>query len=187
MRMFVAVTPPDEAALDLADYLEPRQEAGSELRWTDPPQWHLTLAFMPSVPERVLEDLGERVARAAQRRPVLGLRLAGAGAFPNAYAARVLWAGVEHEGDGLAHLAHGIRAVCAKAGAAPQGGPFHPHITLARFKRPAEATRWIRALEPYAGPAWIAREVTLVSSHLGEGRGRRPRYEEVARFPLRSG
>ena len=39
-------------------------------------------------------------------------------------------------------------------------------------------------LEGYAGPSWTAGDVTLIASHLGEGRGNRPRYEEVATFPL---
>ncbi|HEY7720905.1 MAG TPA: RNA 2',3'-cyclic phosphodiesterase [Pedococcus sp.] len=187
MRMFVAVVPPDEVVESLAEFLEPRREAGRDLRWTDPEQWHLTLAFMPDVPDRVLDDLVERLARVSRRHEPVPLRLAGAGAFPNPYASRVLWAGLEHEGDGLRHLARGIRGVCAKAGAAPQGGPFHPHITLARTRRPVEASRWLRVLELYAGPAWVAREVTLIASHLGEGRGNRPRYEAVATLPLGRG
>ncbi len=184
MRMFVAVVPPDDVLDDLAGYLEPRQEAGSELRWTDPEQRHVTLAFMADVRARDLDDLLERLGRAAHRREPLRLGLRGAGTFPSPYAARVLWTGVAGEAEGLAQLAHGIRAVCAKAGAAPEGGRFHPHVTLARFRRPMEATRWLRVLEPYAGPSWTAREVTLVESHLGEGRGRRPRYEVVDVFPL---
>jgi RNA 2',3'-cyclic 3'-phosphodiesterase len=187
MRLFAAIVPPVEVLDDLAEFLQPRQEASHDLRWTDPHQWHLTLAFMPEVPERNLEDLIERLGRAAARRHTLEVAIAGAGAFPNPYAARVLWAGVNHEGDGLRQLARGIRAVCAKAGAAPQGTRFHPHLTLARLRRPAEATRWLRVLDSYAGPAWSAREVTLIESHLGEGRGHRPRYEVMGTFPLGSG
>ena len=43
---------------------------------------------------------------------------------------------------------------------------------------------WLRVLEGYAGPQWTAREVTLFVSHLGEGRGGRPRHEPVAVLPL---
>jgi len=77
-----------------------------------------------------------------------------------------------------------VRRAAGHAGAAPQGGPFHPHVTLARSRRPIEATRWLRVIDGYAGPAWTADEVTLFVSHLGEGRGRRPRYEPVAALPL---
>lgn len=186
--MFAAVIPPDRAIEDLAEYLAPRQEAGRELRWTDSNQWHVTLAFMPAVPDRALEGLLERLGDAASRHAAEEVRITGAGAFPNPYAARVLWAGVSEQTEGgLNRLAHGIRKACNHSGAAPEGGRFHPHITLARLRRPAEATRWLRVLDPYAGPAWTADMVTLVASHLGEGRGNRPRYEEIAAFPLWGG
>jgi 2'-5' RNA ligase len=185
MRLFVAVIPPEHVLEDLGDFLEPRREAGTELRWTDPNQWHLTLSFMGEVPERTLEPLVERLAARATRFAAETVRIAGAGAFPNPYRARVLWAGVEEQVDGgLRSLATGIRHACSAAGAAPEGGRFHPHITLARLRRPVEATRWLRVLEGYAGPSWTAGDVTLIASHLGEGRGNRPRYEEIATFPL---
>jgi 2'-5' RNA ligase len=185
MRLFVAVVPPEPALEDLADFLEPRQDAGAELRWTDPSQWHLTLSFMGDVPERTVEPLVERLTARASRFTEETVAIAGAGAFPNPYRARVLWAGVREQLDGgLRSLATGMRHACSAAGAAPEGGRFHPHITLARLRRPTEATRWIRVLEGYAGPSWTASEVTLVASHLGEGRGNRPRYEEVASFAL---
>lgn len=185
MRLFVSVIPPDHVLDDLGEYLAPRQEAGAQLRWTDSHQWHVTLAFMPAVTDRALDRLPERLADVASRHDSLPLTLGGAGAFPKPYAARVLWTGVRFEGEALADLARGIRGACTAAGAAPEGGPFHPHVTVARFGRPTEATRWLRALDPYAGPSWTARAVSLVESHLGEGRGRRPRYDIVAELPLR--
>ena len=181
----MAVVPPESALEDLADFLEPRQEAGSELRWTDPNQWHLTLSFMGEVPDRTVEPLVERLATRAGRFTAESVSISGAGAFPSPYRARVLWAGVQEQVEGgLRALATGIRHACSAAGAAPEGGRFHPHITVARLRRPMEATRWIRVLEGYAGPSWTAAEVTLIASHLGEGRGNRPRYEEIATFPL---
>lgn len=95
MRLFVAVVPPDDVLDDLEEHVEPRRDAGPEIRWTDRHQWHVTLAFLGAVPEARLDDLTDALARSAARRDPLVLRLAGAGAFPNPYAARVLWAGVD--------------------------------------------------------------------------------------------
>lgn len=184
MRLFAAVTPPPEVLEDLAQHLEPRREAGGDVRWTDPDQWHVTLSFMAEAPERVLDDLVERLTRTAARHQPFELALLGAGAFPNPYAARVLWAGVADPDGGLGPLAHGIRNACNKAGATPEGAKFHPHLTLGRFRRPTEATKWIRALDAYESPVWRARSVSLIESHLGEGRRNRPRYEVLAELPL---
>lgn len=187
MRVFVAVVPDPDVVLHLAEFLEPRQEAGADLRWTDTHQWHLTLAFMPVVADHVVDDLTDALAAGLVDRSPLRLRLVGGGAFPSPDAARVLWTGVEGEVDDLRALARSVRALSNQVGAAPEGGPFSPHLTLARMRRPVEATRWLRILQAYAGPSWTAAEVTLVASHLGQGRGHRPRYEVLATVPLGSG
>lgn len=186
MRLFAALVPPDEVVEHLAEFLGPRQEAEPGFRWTAPDQWHVTLAFMADVADRHLDDLVERLGRSAARRTAMELRVSGAGAFPNPARAKVLYAGIdagERDAD-LRHLAVGVRAAATKAGAAAEGGRFHPHLTIARLGRPAEATRWIRVLESYRSHTWAATEVTLVASHLGEGPRRRPRYEVLGAFPL---
>src|SRR5680860_999910 len=187
VRMFVAIVPPPSVIEDLAEFLAPRQEVEPGFRWTAPEQWHVTLAFMPSVADRHLDDLVARLTRAAHRRTRFSLAVAGAGAFPNQGRAKVLYAGLDmgDEREELSRLATGARAAANKAGADADGGRFHPHVTLARIGRPAEATRWIRVFDAYRGPEWTASEITLIESHLGEGPHRRPRYEVVDTFPLR--
>ena len=93
MRLFAALVPPDDAVEDLEAFLAPRRRAAA-FRWTAPEQWHLTLAFAGDVAERHLDDLGERLARAAAKRHPLPLRIAGGGAFPGTARAKVLWAGL---------------------------------------------------------------------------------------------
>ncbi len=181
MRLFVAVVPPESALADLDDYLEPRRVPDGP-RWSPPAQWHLTLAFAPRAPERALDQLVERLAAAVATWAPAPLALAGGGCFPDVTRVRVLWCGVRG-GDTLAPLARSARAAAAVSGAAPEGGPFHPHLTLARFGRPADGTRWVRLLGGYRGPAWTPDEVVLVESHLPRDRGHRPRHEVLERFP----
>jgi 2'-5' RNA ligase len=176
MRMFVALPLPEAVKDHLAAFLEPRQEAGRDLRWSVPDQWHVTLAFLAEVADRHTDELLERLERATTRRKPLVLRVAGAGAFPHAGDAKVIWAGVEHEGEELTRLAGGVRAAAAKSGVRMEGARFHPHLTLARVSvpnQPMDVTRWLRVLEQYSGPPWQATEVTLVESHLGQGPGGR--------------
>jgi len=185
MRMFVAVVPPESAVEDLEEFLGPRREAGVGLRWTVQEQWHLTLAFMPEVAPRHLEDLVERLGRAASRRTPFSVCVAGGGAFPNPARAKVLYAGVEAEdAEELRRLAVGARAAANKAGAEASGGRFRAHLTLARSGRTFEATRWLRVFDAYRGPEWLADRIVLIESHLGEGPRGRPRYEVVEEFAL---
>ena len=195
MRMFVALPLPQTAKDDLARFLEPRQEADdSGMRWAGPEQWHVTLAFMREVADRHTDELVERLQRVASRRDPLVLRVAGAGAFPHAGSAKVLWVGVKREGaaqgertgeyEELARLAGGARAAASKSGIEVAGGRFRPHLTLARLRRPEDVTRWLSVLDPYAGPSWQARDVALIASHLGQGPNGRPRHEVMETFEL---
>lgn len=185
-RMFVALVPPDEALDHLEAFLEPRRSA-APFRWAGIEQFHVTLAFLAEVEERRVDDLCERLARAAAKRTAFETALVGGGAFPNARRARVLWAGLdldEHGGTELDRLATGSRAAANRAGINVDGQRFRPHVTLARIGHPMEVSNWVRLLDGYAGPVWVADRITLVASYLGEGPRGRPRYEVVEEFAL---
>jgi 2'-5' RNA ligase len=184
MRMFLAVVPPAAIRDHLDTFLESRREAGVDIRWTDPEQFHITLAFLPDVPDRVLEPLADALADAVRERAAFALHLAGGGAFPSPYAARILTARVADDGGHLPRLARVTRATANRSGAAPDGGRFDAHVTVARVRHPIEATRWLRILDTYESPGWVVDDLALVASHLGQGRERRPRYETLATLPL---
>lgn len=182
VRLFVAVQPPPEVIEHLEEFLEPRRDVEGP-RWSAPGGWHVTLAFAGAVPERVLEPVLDGVAAVARTRAPMRLSLAGGGCFPDVARAKVLWAGVD-DGGALEPLAAAARSACAVVGAAPDGGSFVPHVTLGRFGRAVDATRWVRVLDTYRGPSWVAEEVVVVESHLPRERGHRPRHEVLASCAL---
>lgn len=190
MRCFVAVLPPESVVEELDAFLAPRRDALPEWRWADPFQWHITCAFMPEVADADLDDLETRLTEAASRRRPMTLRLTGGGAFPNAAAAKVVWIaphGSEADLTELGRLATGCRHAAAAAGTEVEGGRFTPHVTLARLGRATDVTAMLTVLDSYAGSTWRADTVHLIASHLGEGRGQRPRYETLGRYPLATG
>ena len=189
MRLFVALVPPAEAVEHLDDFLEVRRSS-APFRWAGSDQFHVTLAFLADVEERRLDDLTERLGRAAAKRTAFETAIAGGGAFPNAARARVLWAGLDLDEPGqteIDRLATGCRAAANRAGVPVDGQRFRPHVTLARLGYPADASSWVRLLDGYAGPRWVADRITLVQSHLGEGPRGRPRYVNVEEFTLARG
>jgi 2'-5' RNA ligase len=184
--MFVALEPPEEAVEHLDAFLEVRR-AAAPFRWAATEQLHVTLAFLAEVEERRVDELTERLTRAAARRTPFETALAGGGAFPNPARARVLWAGLDLDDAGhteLDRLAAGCRAAANRAGIAVDGQRFRPHVTLARIAQPTEASSWVRLLDGYAGPRWTADRITLVASYLGEGPHGRPRHVNLDHFTL---
>ena len=185
-RMFVAVQPPEVAVEHLDEFFAVRREA-ADFRWSLPTQFHLTLAFLDTVADRQLDELVERLERAAGRRTSFTMSITGGGAFPNPARGRVLYAGLElapEAKEELDRLATGARAAAARTGVEVDGQRFRPHITVARLRGPTEVTSWVRLLDTYSGPAWPVDRIALVASYLGEGPRGRPRYETVAELPL---
>lgn len=193
MRAFIAVLPPPETVEEVQAFLEPRRDAlevrgDRSWRWTRAEHQHLTLAFLPELEEWREEALVEAGQEWAARHTPVQLTLAGAGAFPNPGAARVLWAGVEGEHEALADWAKGLRALASRAGARVDGTRFHPHLTLARSTgRPRPAGHLLQALDTLRASPFTAGEVALVASHLGEGPRGTPRYVVRHRWALGAG
>lgn len=184
MRAFVAVVPPAEVVEHLDTFLSARREAAA-FRWSAAEQWHVTLAFAADLPARGLDAADELLREAAGRRPAVGARVGGGGAFPHPDAARVLFARLEvDDEDALDRLSAACRSALSRAGARVDGQRFRPHLTLGRLGRADNVTSWVRLLDGYTGPRWHVEDVALVASHLGEGPRGRPRHEVLATYPL---
>ena len=184
--MFVAVVPPDDVIAHLDEFLDVRRDA-APFRWAATDQLHLTLAFLADVPDRMLDDLVERLGRAASRRTAFEAAVAGGGAFPNVARARVLWVGLDTDEAGrteLARMATGARAAANRSGIPVDGQRFRAHVTLARLGHPEDVTSWVRLLDSYRGPTWTVDRLTLVASYLGQGPRGRPRYQVVDELGL---
>jgi 2'-5' RNA ligase len=181
VRLFVALELSTACVDEVAAAVDDVRDVARELRWAPPEQWHLTLAFLGEVDERVLPDLEARLARSAARQAPLNLTLAGAGRFGN----RVLWLGVRGDTAGLRQLAVSVRAAARRARLPVEDRPYRPHLTLARARDPAADLRpVVQRMAGFAGPPWTADAVHLVRSHLRAGAGGTARHETVTSWPL---
>lgn len=184
MRLFVAIVPPEPVLAELAVTMAPFQARSPELRWTRPDAWHLTLAFLGEVSERLLPDLQARLGRAAKRHPSQRLAVAGAGAFPAVKRATVLWAGLHADRLALRRLAESVAAGARRAGAPPpdEGRSYRAHLTLARARQPTDLSALVGAMAELSGTPWTAADISLVRSEPVAGQAHR--YEAVASWPL---
>lgn len=183
MRLFVALTPPAGVLDNLDAACAPFRTARADLRWTSRDAWHVTLAFLAEVSDQQLTRLIPRLERAARRHAAFSLSFAGAGAFPSAGRANVLWGGLAGDRRALAELAASVAAAARRAGAPPPdaGRKYRPHLTLARCRAPADVNPVVTALSGYQGEPWTAEEILLIRSRPQE----RPRYETLGCWKLR--
>jgi len=171
VRLFVALAPPPRAVADLDQACAPFRRLRADLRWTSTDAWHVTLAFLGEVTESSLERLIPRLERGALRHESFRMSFGGAGAFPSASRANVLWSGVPGDRRALAELAQTVAAAARRAGAAPPdaGRRFRPHLTLARCRAPVNVEEVVAGLDDYTGPTWRVDELYLIRSNLPAG------------------
>lgn len=181
MRLFAALLPSRESLDEIARALEPYRELCPDLRWVPQENWHVTLAFFGEVPETILPDLSARLERAAGRYAPMTVSFTGVGAFPSARRGRVLWTGMDGPLPVLSKLAASLAAGGRRAGVPYRDEKkFRAHLSLARARGETDVRPIVEAMASFAGTPWVASEVHLMRSHLGQ----RVRYESLASWPL---
>lgn len=134
LRLFWAVNLPDSIKADLGKLAEKLRASNADAKWVEEHNLHLTLQFLGEVERHRISDINTAVKAAVSHLEPFFLNLGGLGAFPNFNRPRVLWAGVGGELDKITDLHNKISQALTTVGFVPEGRPFRPHLTLARFR-----------------------------------------------------
>jgi RNA 2',3'-cyclic 3'-phosphodiesterase len=127
-RLFVAIDLP-ESTRQLLAKLDPHIRG---VRWTDPAQMHLTLAFFGDVAEDIELNLGEKL-NAIQFVPFF-LPVNGVGSFSAKGAPRIVWIAVGKAHPHLFQIRKRVQDAALAVGIEPELRPWHPHVTIARCR-----------------------------------------------------
>jgi 2'-5' RNA ligase len=109
--------------------------------------------------------------------------LQGLGVFPPRGAPRILWIGVEEGAKQIGEVQREVANRLTRLGVALERRPFHPHLTLARWRTslPTDRARALSA-EPHAAVARLGVDhVTLYNSRLSPAG---PTYTALTRVNL---
>jgi RNA 2',3'-cyclic 3'-phosphodiesterase len=178
VRLFVGIELPGEAKDELAGLIERLHGAAPDAKWVPRDNLHCTLSFLGEVAEERIAPIEDALGAAvADVGGPIGTSLAGIGAFPSARRARVLWAGLEDGDSALARTAERVASALEPHGFARDRRAWTPHLTLARFRVPVDATALLEA-EVHA-LAFAISEVTLFQSRLARPS---PAYTPLRRF-----
>ncbi|WP_422074581.1 RNA 2',3'-cyclic phosphodiesterase [Tranquillimonas rosea] len=150
-------------------------------RRVPPENYHVTLAFLGDVTDMQLDDLHD--ALLPIRSAPFGLTLTPPALF-GGEKPRVIHAGVD-PAPPLVDLHDKVQGAMRKAGLAPEGRRFVPHVTLSRESpRGPDLMRLETALADLsdfsAGPETV-RDFRVMESHLGSAG---PDYEPLELYPL---
>jgi 2'-5' RNA ligase len=177
IRLFVAIELPEALRGRLATLSGGIPQA----RWIPPQNMHLTLRFIGEVSGTTASDVDE--ALEGVRAPAFDLTLDGIGTFGKKARSRVIWAGVTPSPP-LLHLHAKIESAVVRAGLAPEGRKFAPHVALARLKNGGSGRigDYLAAHNPFRSEPFRVGHFTLFSSFLSQSGAI---YTAEASYPLK--
>jgi 2'-5' RNA ligase len=133
------------------------RDAGVDLRWVAPTNYHVTLAFLGWTGVESIGAVCDALEMATVGESRAAFRTSRLGAFPSLDKANVLWAGINersesrgrgpagsaggegarpleiNDGAPLTRLAQSIGEAMAGLGFRRDTRPYHPHVTIARL------------------------------------------------------
>jgi 2'-5' RNA ligase len=185
IRSFLAFELPPEIREEIGKISRELRKSRLPARWVREENIHLTIVFLGSIDENVVEDLEERVGSVVKGFTGFTAGLKGVGVFPNQWKPRVLWIGLDGDIGGLSKLRDELQDALRVFGLREEKRPFRAHLTLGRFKdrlKGDEELKWI--LDRYhdiASQPYCLDELVLFKSDLRPGG---PVYTKMASWPL---
>jgi len=184
-RLFVGVRISVAAANTLAGCAETlarrARDAGVELRWIAPANYHVTLVFLGWTGVDAISPVCDALAAVTATEGRFTFRTSRLGAFPSLDKASVLWAGIE-DGAPLGRLAQSIGEALAALGFERDVRPYHPHVTIARLP----ATRAIRdVVLPMAEQMFGDTKIDAVTLFESETKSSGSVYHEVEKLTFK--
>ena len=184
-RLFCAVELSAEARERAAGHIDRLKAGMPDVRagWERPEKLHITLKFLGETERTRAEALGEAAARAARRVEPFEMTLEGTGTCPPRGLPKVLWLGLTDASGSLRALQRGLEDACAALGFKREERSFHPHLTLARLRRPQGAVELARLHRstPFAAVSFPVPDLLVIRSELGPGGSR---YTVLSRHAL---
>ncbi len=147
MRLFVAVDLSDEVRDRMENVLKTFKDFKG-VKAVEKENLHITLMFLGEVPDRRVEIVKEKL-KEIKAEP-FKIKLKGLGSFPPQGNIRVVWVGVEDDGENLKMLADAVESSLRSLGFR-RDKEFVAHATVARVKRlaPSDREKLLRAVERY--------------------------------------
>ena len=187
-RLFVGIRVSVGTASALAGAAETLQrrakDAGIDIRWVAPANYHVTLKFLGWTREEMMPALRDRLAIVATGISRFSFKTARLGAFPSLEKASVVWAGVVEGAEPLVEIARRINdEISSPLGFPSEARTFHPHVTLGRVRE----TRPVReTVLPLAEQMFGETRVDSISLFESETKSSGSVYTELQKISFRS-
>jgi 2'-5' RNA ligase len=185
LRTFIAVDPGKPIRDRLVALQDNLARAGSQMKWVEPDNLHVTLLFLGEVDDREVPDVCRAVTGCCAVMDAVVMTVGSVGCFGNPRRPRTVWAGLTEGGPEMVALHDALESPLLDLGCyRREDRPFTPHITLGRVKGERADERLAAALPNYAGWQSGTADVAEVLVMTSELRPAGPVYTVVSRAKL---
>ena len=188
-RIFCAIALPQQVCKQASEHIRNLKGRFPQVAasWNRDGKFHLTLKFIGEIPPAKVERVSVAADRATQDLGAVSLIVQDAGAFPAKGTPKVLWLGISDvPGDPsgrLSRLQARLEDECAQQGFAKEPRAFHPHLTLARLRKP-EGARALALAHKEMGFAAVEFDVSELLVLHSELSSERSRYSVISSHRL---
>jgi len=133
IRAFVAFPLSERVRGDVAGVIRRLTPSLPDVRFVRDEGVHVTLRFLGWTQAETMAALEAPLRAAAAACPPFEMAVRGLGLFPERGAPRVLWLGLDLPAAALT-LQRSCETAAVAAGFEPETRPFHPHLTLGRWR-----------------------------------------------------
>lgn len=164
LRTFIAVDLGKSIRDRIITLQETLARSGTEVKWVEPDNLHVTLLFLGEVDERHVTNVCRTVQECASRQPPFSLSVETVGCFPNERRPRIVWVGVGAGAQELCALHDSLEEPLEELGYRREERKYTPHITLGRVKSDRSTAELAVALAKRAG--WKAGAIAVSEIHV---------------------
>jgi len=137
-RTFCAVELPGEVRVRLQEHIARlrKEFPDAAASWSRVENIHLTLKFFGNVEMDRIPQISAAATRSTEQFSKFQVDVGNTGVFPRPSRAQVLWIGVSDPSHNLSALQKQFDEACASAGFPKEDRAYHPHLTIARLRKP---------------------------------------------------
>ncbi len=147
IRTFISIDLPEGMKEGISGLQGRLRSRGGHIGWVRPEAIHLTLKFLGEIDEKEIPDIETAIRRVTKDFVPFYLRTMGLGLFPSIKKPRIIWLGINGEGDNLLRLQSRIEEEMEKIGHPREKRGFKPHLTIGRVRDPSGLKGLIDAIQ----------------------------------------